>query len=120
MEAGGRHYRFDDGFIGIKGRLHGGDNGYRAIIDTNLILFFTWLLMLLFFAITGVSKFWRKRDLQSVYALSSLFGFIIIGILARSYQVFPIWGVSALMLAVFINWIIEEERAPVKAYSLNT
>ena len=95
---------------GVEGRLLGSDNGHRIIAETSLILYWIWSLMLLFSVIIGVLKFFRKKDLQSVYALSSLFGFIFIGLIIRAYQVFPVWGLSALLLGVFINWVMNEEK----------
>jgi len=97
-----------------EGRIYGGDNGYRAIVELSFNLFYIWILLLLFFVIMGISMFWKQRNLQGVYALSSLFGFIIIGLFLRAYQLFPVWALSALMSAIFFNWVIKEEIIPDK------
>jgi len=90
------------------------DNAYLGLISSGLMTFYAWLLMILLFLVAGIKKFLEHKDQQGVYALSSLFGFIIIGLFIRAYQVFPVWGISSLMLAVFIVWVTTDESVSIR------
>lgn len=81
------------------------DNAYLSLRTSNYAAFVTWMLMLAFFVITGINRYWKEKSIQAVYALTALTGFISIGFTMRAYQLFPIWGLSSLMLAVFIVWL---------------
>jgi Kef-type K+ transport system membrane component KefB len=76
----------------------------QTIMDV-YALFIIWLLMLSCFVALGLRRFWKERSIQGVYGLSALAGFMLIGFVIRAYQVFPVWGMSSLMLAVYIVWL---------------
>jgi len=99
-------FYFNDRVSGVKPVY---DNGYLALRMNNFMTYIVWLFMLLYFVVIGVKRFWIDRSLEAVYALSSLAGFILIGFLLRAYQVFPVWGLSSLMLAIFIVWVTGRE-----------
>jgi len=90
------------------------DNAYLALMKDNYMAFVAWLFMLFSFVVAGVSCFWRQRNIEAVYALSALACFMLIGFVIRAYQVFPVWGLSSLMLAVFIVWLSKSDDMEVE------
>jgi hypothetical protein len=89
----------------VSGRAVIYDNAYLALKSYNYTAFITWVSMLLIFITMGFRRFWKEKNIRAAYALSALAGFIMIGFIIRAYQVFPVWGLSSLMLTVFIVWL---------------
>jgi len=86
------------------------DNGYLALMANSFGALFVWSLMVLYFLSVGVKKFFGCKNDQAVFAFTSLIGFIVIGLFIRAYQVFPVWGLSSLMLGVFIAWMVSDDK----------
>jgi len=87
------------------------DNSYVAMKNEHFAVFVLWVCLLLLCVVSGLRTFFRKRDIQGVYALTSLFGFILMGTFVQAYQVFPVWGLAAFMMAQFIVWMDTPEKA---------
>jgi len=86
------------------------DNSYVAMKNEHFAVFILWIGLLLVCVVSGLRTFFRKRDIQGVYALTSLFGFILMGTFVQAYQVFPVWGLAAFMMAQFIVWMDTPEK----------
>jgi len=89
------------------------DNSYVAMKNEHFAVFILWIGLLLVCVVSGLRTFFRKRDIQGVYALTSLFGFILMGTFVQAYQVFPVWGLAAFMMAQFIVWMDTPEKAKI-------
>jgi hypothetical protein len=72
----------------------------QTIMDV-CALFIIWLLMLSFSVALGLRGFWKQRSIQEAYGLSTQAGLMLIGLVIRAYQAFPVWG----MLAVYKVWL---------------
>ncbi len=81
------------------------DNSYYTMKNDHFIVFVLWVCMLLSCAVAGGRFFLQQRNIEGVYALTSLSGFVMLGFMLQAYEVFPVWCMASLMLAQFFAWL---------------
>lgn len=93
----------------IDGRFSGSlvDNGYLAMLgDVGAVGLVTWLTVWLVLAWMGVQALSRAPGVNSAYSLSLVLGCALTGLFMRAFQVFPIWVLISLVLAMCLAWFI--------------
>jgi len=88
------------------------DNGFIAIFEAGgwqgllpWVLF--WVLLLGF----GFRMYYRRRDVNSGYALTVILGCAFSALFMRLFQVFPFWVMVALCLGPTFSWIFRDDSA---------
>ena len=64
-----------------------------------------WLVLWMIIIGTGVKSFRTNPGINSVYALSGISTCIFSAIFIRSFQVYPVWIMIAIVLGVSLAWI---------------
>lgn len=82
------------------------DNGFIAIFENGSWLgIFTWCLLWIALVWLGFRSYFKKKDVNSAYALTAILGCVFSAMSMRLFQVFPFWIMVVLCLGPALSWI---------------
>lgn len=100
--------------MSISGRFVGDaiDNGFLAIASDGGVGYLSavcWALFWVSLMWAGLRRLALSPSLNGIYAVTALTFCVLVGLTMQAYQAFPIWEFVALLLSLFLFWLLGDE-----------